>query len=286
MTVFRQNARAPMRAMALLLTASSLLAPGVAMARAASALTAREAALMERLERLEAEVRQLRADAAASRQQQGEAVAAAVTQASAATQIAQSAATQAKATSERVAVVEKKPEPEGMRVGSSHIRIGGFIKFNADYSHFDGGTVATNTLGRDFYLPQAIPVVTPTSRGSTDTDFSAKQTRLWFNLDTTVAGHTLRGYLETDFQTTASAAANVAGGGSQRTTNGYTLALRRALSNSTNGPLDRSGRRSRMSRSCPIDRFCRRDRRHGFRPPAPGALFDTFEPRRHAAYRG
>jgi hypothetical protein len=212
MTVFRQNARAPMRAMALLLTASSLLAPGVAMARAASALTAREAALMERLERLEAEVRQLRADAAASRQQQGEAVAAAVTQASAATQIAQSAATQAKATSERVAVVEKKPEPEGMRVGSSHIRIGGFIKFNADYSHFDGGTVATNTLGRDFYLPQAIPVVTPTSRGSTDTDFSAKQTRLWFNLDTTVAGHTLRGYLETDFQTTASAAANVAGG--------------------------------------------------------------------------
>lgn len=229
MTVFRQNARAPMRAMALLLTASSLLAPGVAMARAASALTAREAALMERLERLEAEVRQLRADAAASRQQQGEAVAAAVTQASAATQIAQSAVTQAKVTSERVAVVEKKPEPEGMRVGSSHIRIGGFIKFNADYSHFDGGTVATNTLGRDFYLPQAIPVVTPTSRGSTDTDFSAKQTRLWFNLDTTVAGHTLRGYLETDFQTTASAAANVAGGGSQRTTNGYTLALRRAF---------------------------------------------------------
>lgn len=232
MTLFRGKARA----MAVLLGASALAAPVGAMAKAAPALTAREAALLARLERLEAEVSQLRADAATARQQQGEAVMAAQsaaqsanTQASAAAQIAQSAAKEAKATGERVAAVEKKPVPEGMRVGATNIRIGGFLKFNAEYSHFDGGAVATNTLGRDFYLPQAIPVVTPTSRSSTDTDFSAKQTRIWLNLDTTVAGHTVRGYLETDFQTTASAAANVTGGGSQRTTNGYTLALRRAF---------------------------------------------------------
>lgn len=232
MAVFRQNRRVLSLAMAGLLAASALAAPGVGLAKAAPALSAREAALLERLEKLEAEVSRLRADAAAIRQQQGEAAQMAQTasaQADSATQLAQSAVTQVKATGERVAAVEKKPQPEGMRVGATNIRIGGFLKFNADYSHFDGGTVATNTLGRDFYLPQAIPVVTPISKASTDTDFSAKQTRLWLNLDTTVAGHTLRGYLETDFQTTASAATNVTGGGSQRTTNGYTLALRRAF---------------------------------------------------------
>lgn len=239
MTLFLGKARS----MAVLLGATALVAPGVVMAHSggkagakASALSPREAALLARLEKLEAEVSQLRADAAAARQQQGEAVqvaqaaaSAATTQANTAAQLAQSAAKEAKASGERVAAVEKKPQPEGMRVGSTNIRIGGFLKFNADYSHFNGGTVATNTLGRDFYLPQLIPVVTPTSKATTDTDLNAKQTRLWLNLDTTVAGHTVKGYLETDFQTTASTAANVTAGGSQRTTNGYTLALRRAF---------------------------------------------------------
>lgn len=232
MTLFLGKARV----IAVLLGATAMMAPGMAMAKPAAGLSAREAALLDRLEKLEAEVRQLRADAASARQQQGEAVqmaqasaSAAAAQANAAAQVAQTAAKEAKATGERVAAVEKKPQPEGMRVGSTNIRIGGFLKFNADYSHFDGGAVATNTLGRDFYLPQAIPVVTPASKGTTDTDFNAKQTRIWLNLDTTVAGHTVRGYLETDFQTTANAAPTVAGGGSQRTTNGYTLALRRAF---------------------------------------------------------
>ena len=93
-------------------------------------------------------------------------------------------------------------------------------------SHFSDGSVATNTLGRDFYLPQAVP--TGGGKPSTAQDFTAKQSRLWLNLDSTIAGHKVKGYLETDFQTTASAAPSLAGGGSQRTTNGYTLALRRA----------------------------------------------------------
>jgi hypothetical protein len=113
-----------------------------------------------------------------------------------------------------------------MRDGASTIKIGGYIKLIAAFTRFGNGAVATNTLGRDFYLPQAIPVG---GIATQDQDFTAKQTRLWLNLQTDVAGHTLKGYLETDFQTTANAAANVVGGGSQRTTNGYTLALRRAF---------------------------------------------------------
>ena len=62
----------------------------------------------------------------------------------------------------------------------------------------------------------------PAARSTTNNDYSAKQTRLWLNLDTTLAGHSLKGYVETDFQTSAGTQ------GSERTTNGYNLALRGA----------------------------------------------------------
>lgn len=111
--------------------------------------------------------------------------------------------------------------------GATRIKLGGYLKMVASLSHFSNGSVTTNTLGRDFYLPQTIPTAA-NGRSFTTEDFTAKQTRLWLNLDTNVAGHAVKGYLETDFQTTASAIENVTAGGSQRTTNGYTLALRRA----------------------------------------------------------
>ena len=76
------------------------------------------------------------------------------------------------------------------------------------------------SFGRDFYLPQAIP--TAGGPSSHVQDFSAKQSRFWLNLQSEVAGHTVKGYLETDFLTAAGTQ------GSQRTTNGYNLALRRA----------------------------------------------------------
>ncbi|MBU6269262.1 MAG: hypothetical protein KGN34_17070 [Sphingomonadales bacterium] len=180
---------------------------------------------------------QLRSDLAEARAGQAQAVAvaqaantaaeAAGTTALAASNAAAAAnATAVKATT-GLATLEKKPAPEGFRDGGSTVRLGGYLKLVASNSHFSNGSVATNTLGRDFYLPQTIPT-TVGGKGFTSQDFTAKQARLWLNLDTTVAGHVVKGYLETDFQTTASAAQNVTGGGSQRTTNGYTLALRRA----------------------------------------------------------
>ncbi|MBB6125277.1 DcaP family trimeric outer membrane transporter [Sphingobium subterraneum] len=103
--------------------------------------------------------------------------------------------------------------------GTTRVKIGGFLKSVVTFSHWDDGTVAANSLGRDFYLPQAIPTG---GKSTTNNDFSAKQTRLWLNLETKLAGHTLKGYVETDFQTSAGTQ------GSERTTNGYNLALRRA----------------------------------------------------------
>lgn len=119
-----------------------------------------------------------------------------------------------------------KPAPaapvDGFTVGSgaTRIKLGGFIKTVSTFSKWSDGDVAANSLGRDFYLPQAIPI--GGVRESTDNDISAKQTRLWMNLETQVAGHILKGYVETDFQTAAGTQ------GSERTTNGYDLALRRA----------------------------------------------------------
>ena len=119
-----------------------------------------------------------------------------------------------------VAVQTAAAPADGFKVGGTTIKIGGFLKTVATFSRWDDGDVAGNSLGRDFYLPQAIPV--GGTRESTDSDFSAKQTRLWLNLSTDVSGHTLKGYLETDFQTSPGTQ------GSERTTNGYNLALRRA----------------------------------------------------------
>lgn len=203
-----------------LLMAGALGAPAVAEAR-----TAREAALEARLERLEGEMIALKADLQAARQQQASsAEAASTTQAQA---IAATAA-KAEAVEKRVATLETKPTApaEGFRDGNTTIKLGGYLKLVATNSRFSGGELANNTQGRDFWLPQAIPVGSgPAAR---DQDFSARQTRLWLNFASEVAGHSVKGYVETDFETTPSTSASVTGGGNQRTTNGYTLALRRA----------------------------------------------------------
>ena len=223
-----------------LLGASALMSPQAAWAghphamRHAAAETPHERELAARLAQLEAEVADMRGALVAAKGGQASAdsagqaaLAQAQADARAANASAQAANLKANDTATRLATLEKKPVPEGMRSGATTLRLGGFLKLTADNSHWSNGPVTTNTLGRDFYLPQTIPT-TVGGKGATTEDFSAKQTRLWLNLETQVAGHVVKGYIETDFQTTASAVQNVVGGGSQRTTNGYTLALRRA----------------------------------------------------------
>lgn len=188
-----------------LLGASALIAPGLAQAQ-----SVREMQMMDRLEKLEAEVARLRADLATARQDQ------------ATTAAGWQAATQkSDATAAKVAALESRAGADGMKSGSTTIKIGGFIKLHASHSRYSDGEVASNSFGRDFYLPQTLP--TGGGRPSEVSDFSAKQSRFWVNFGTDVAGHAVKGYLETDFQTAPGTQ------GSQRTTNGYDLALRRAF---------------------------------------------------------
>jgi len=191
-----------------LLAASCLTAPQVA-----QAATDREAALEARLERLEAEMMQLRADLVQAKQDQAQSAADAQAAIAAATAKSEEAAT-------KVAAIESAPRGDGFKNGDTTIKLGGYIKMVANASRFSDGEVATNSLGRDFYLPQTIP--TGDGPSQKVEDFTAKQSRFWLNLDTAVGGQSVKGYVEVDFQTSPGTQ------GSQRTTNGYNLALRRA----------------------------------------------------------
>ncbi|PLK27953.1 hypothetical protein C0V78_11870 [Novosphingobium sp. TH158] len=202
-----------------MLAGSALAAPHAALARSTNSVEAR-------LDRLEAELSALRADLAKSRAETD----AAVQRANAAEARASLSESQSAGAIQRVAALESKPAPapaappppaDGFRSGNTTIKLGGYIKLIGSSTHYSDGEVATNSTGRDFYLPQTIP--TGGQPSAHDTDFTAKQSRFWLNLDSTVAGHALKGYLEFDFQTSPGTQ------GSQRTTNGYNPALRRAF---------------------------------------------------------
>ena len=201
-----------------LLAASALVAPQTALAKPGASVEAR-------LDRLEAEVGNLRGEVSATRAENEQ------LKQRAADAEARAAAAEARAADadKRLATLEAKPAPapapaaapaDGFKSGSTTLKIGGYFKLLASSTRYSDGEVATNSLGRDFYLPQTIP--TGGAPASRVTDFTAKQSRFWLNLDTAVAGHSLKGYLEFDFQVSPGTQ------GSQRTTNGYNLGLRRA----------------------------------------------------------
>lgn len=176
----------------------------------ASALVAPQA-LEERLARLEAEMTTLRADLNAARSTQAQTAAA-----------ANDAATRSQEAVTRLAALESKPAApaEGFRVGNTTFKLGGFVKAVASATRFDDGMLAGGSLGKEFYLPQQIPV-----GGTSTRDFmaNARQTRLFFTSSTPVGGKDLKSHIEFDF------ALATAPAGAQRATNAYTPTLRRAF---------------------------------------------------------
>ena len=190
----------------MLLGASAFVAP-----QTLHAQSARETALEERLLKLEAEMAALRADLGAARSQQAETAA-----------TASQAAARSEETATRIATLEAKPQAvaEGFRVGSTTFKLGGFIKAVASTTRFDDGVLAGGSLGKEFYLPQQIPV-----GGTSSRDFmaNARQTRLFFTSATPLGGKELKSHIEFDF------ALATAPAGAQRATNAYTPTLRRAF---------------------------------------------------------
>lgn len=160
-------------------------------------IAARLTAMEERIKSLDSEVTTLRADLAAERQKNA---------------IPTPPATPAQ--------VAAQPAAKAPPTSGTTVRVGGFFKTVASFGRSNGGAIPTNSPGRDFYVPAAIPIG-GTSDGA-DFGANAKQTRIAVNVSTPVAGHALTGLLEMDFQTSP-------GAGNQRVTNAYAPGLRRAF---------------------------------------------------------
>lgn len=197
-------------------TAFAALAAGMGICPTAIAQTTREAELEARLNQLEAAVAVLRSELAQARTDQQTTATQAAAQATATADIAQKTET-------RVAALEAQPPvpAEGFKVGATTFKMGGFVKVVASTTRYDDGEAAGGSLGKEFYLPQQIPV--GGAHSSRDSIGHARQTRLFFDTATPLGNKTLQSHIEFDF---ALAAAPL---GAQRATNPYTPTFRRGF---------------------------------------------------------
>lgn len=182
--------------------AAGVMATALVGGSAAMAQTAREAELEARLNQLEAAVSMLRSELTQARAEQ-----------QTSTQIAQKA-------DSRVAALEAKPATDGFKVGATTFKLGGFVKVVGSATRYDDGEVPGGSLGKEFFLPQQIPVGGQSSR---DIIGHARQTRLSFSTSTPLGGKEIKSVVEFDF---ALAAAPL---GAQRATNPYVPTFRRGF---------------------------------------------------------
>lgn len=98
---------------------------------------------------------------------------------------------------------------------------GGYAKFDAMFSDYSAGAPGSGDLGRQFYLPSAIPTG-PNVSSDLVADFQGRETRLFFRADTvTEGGDKIGGYVEMDFLTH--------GDGNELVSNSYSPRLRHAF---------------------------------------------------------
>jgi hypothetical protein len=150
-------------------------------------------------------------------------------QALVATRTAEAAATKSdEATAKATALADAAPK-QGFRSGNSNVVLSGYIKLLAS------SALQRRRRSQQFAgarpLPAAVdPGVQPGRPTSPTrvTDFTAKQTRFWVDANTKLGSHALKAYIEFDFQA-APGTPQALGQGTQRTTNAYDLAMRRAF---------------------------------------------------------
>lgn len=100
------------------------------------------------------------------------------------------------------------------------VKFSGYFKVDAMFSNYSDGSLSSQNLGRDFYVPSLTPV--GGAEESTQFDAHIKQTR--FNITTntkTAEGDSIKGVLEFDFLVTP--------GGNERVSNSYVPRVRHAF---------------------------------------------------------
>ena len=187
-----------------------LLAPGIALAQAA---TPKEQALEARVAELEKIVQQL-----VSQQQQTQTAAGEV-------RSAQAPAPAAKPADDGKPKIQASPIMSAANPGTA-FSYGGFIKFDTMVTDTSDGRIADGASGRLFYLPSSIPVGPASADGGDAyTDYHAQFSRFWFSADhTTDGGDKIKAYIEADMF----GGGNNALAGNETATNTYALSLRQA----------------------------------------------------------
>ncbi len=182
------------------------------------AQTPREAALEARLAQLEAAVSALRGELEAARAAPAVATSATVQPGAVQPVFVQAMSAETEA---RLVALETAKPADGFKIGGTRFKLGGFVRINAAATRYNDGEVAVGGLGKEFYLPQQIPV----GGGFASQDFliQARQTRFVLNTETPAGNHTLKSHLEFDF------ALSTAPAGAQRATNAFVPTLRRAF---------------------------------------------------------
>lgn len=120
-----------------------------------------------------------------------------------------------------VAAPPPAPKAGEAKVGETKLTWGGYVKADAMFSRFSEGEVAQGS-GRDFYLPNSIPVSTGGGQSRDFLDAHAKETRLFLKTETALDGHKLGTHVEFDFIVSQ-------GAGTEVVTNAYNPGLRRAF---------------------------------------------------------
>lgn len=181
----------------------------------AGAQTPKEAALEARLAQLERAVAQLRGELATARS-----VPVATTAPTSAPTTVSAAALSPEAEKRLVALETAKPA-DGFKVGVTTLKLGGYVRVNVAATRYNDGELPVGSLGKEFYLPQQIPV----GGGFSSQDFlvQARQTRFVLTTATPVGNNVLKSHIEFDF------ALSTAPAGAQRATNAFTPTFRRGF---------------------------------------------------------
>jgi len=184
------------------------------------AQTPREAALEARLQQLEAAVMQLRAALSAARSVPVAPVMGPVPTTAASASVQDQIALVPEP-EKRPAGTETARSADGFTIGATSFRIGGHVRVNASATRYNDGDAVAGGLGKEFWLPQQVPV----GGGFASQDFliHARQTRFVLNSATPVGEDTLKSHVEFDF------ALSTAPVGAQRATNPYVPTFRRGF---------------------------------------------------------
>ncbi len=108
---------------------------------------------------------------------------------------------------------------DGFKVGDTNVTFGGYIKLDMFWTHTPDGEIASESIGRDFYLASVTPVGGDNDNPPT-LDFSPRESRFRFGLDTKQGEKKLGGMIEFDFLITND--------GDERISNSYSPRMRRA----------------------------------------------------------